>query len=382
MAVHPIILVTTDPRTVNAVTGALASNGRLSPENVLHDLGGLTTRLEGGPVPAVLVDLDVLPARAPGSLEPLIRRFPEARFVLLVADMPAPLLLEAMQSGVRHCLLKKAIPEELVAALGRLCATSGRADQGQVVTILSAGGGCGATTLAINLATELPHEPAAKALLVDLDCSFATVAPYLGLQGQFGAFELLGRNSPIDADLIATTALTYSSRLQVLPTTRTAVLPGGTLPRPARLGELLRACQAAYPYTVIDAPRQSPEVSAELARHSTAILVVLQLTIKDLRVARLLLAALSDQGINPDIVRAVVSRFRRRTLMIEPEQARHALGREDLILLSNDTASVAQAINFGQPLAQAAPHCTLRREMQHLAATVRQPHPVPALAHV
>ena len=380
MASRPIVLVTDEAKIVSAVSAALSSNGHLNNGDVLRDLPGMVARLERGAVPAVLVDIDALPARGLGSLESIVRRFPETRFVLLATELAPDVLLQAMQIGARYCLLKKNIPAELTPAIHRLCPTNHDGERGKIITIFSAGGGCGATTLAVNLANELRREESDRSLIVDLDYAYATVPSFLGLQGQFGVLELLSRSGPVDSELIATTALVSSPTLHVLPTTATNRLPSGTLARSVRIEEVLAACKSVYSYTVIDAPRVSPGVMADLARLSDVILVVLQLTIKDLRVAKLILQDLLDQGISNQLLVPIIGRYRRRIMAIEPEQAERVLSRDSLVYLNNDFPSASQAITSGQPLAQVAPHSTLRREIRDLASSLLRTHLMPSLS--
>ena len=370
MPVKHTVLVTEEEKTTSEVFAALSSNGRLSRDDVLRDLQGLVSRLERGPAPAAIIDVDALPNRAVSHLEAIVKRFPDTRFILLAAELQPAVLLEAMHIGARHFMLKKAIAADLAAVLHRLCPPGAADHEGDVITILSAGGGCGATTVAVNLANEIQLHTSTPALIVDLDCAYATVPSYLGLQGEFGLMDLLGRSGPLDSELIASTTLAFSPTLHVLPTTSTARLPIGPVASTPALAEMLDACRSRYPYTVIDAPRVSPALAGELARISAAVLIVLQLTIKDLRVARLLMQDLLDQGISSHKLVPVVSRYRRRALMIEPEEAQHALGRDGLELLTNDFPSASLAINYGQPLSQAAPRSLLRREIQTLATVL------------
>src|SRR6185312_6715325 len=86
---------------------------------------------------------------------PLARWFPDTRFIVLSTAMGNELLLDAMKAGARHFLLKAAIVAELHDVLKRLSSDSAPSSTGAAVTILSAGGGCGATTVAVNLAAEL-----------------------------------------------------------------------------------------------------------------------------------------------------------------------------------------------------------------------------------
>src|SRR5882672_460568 len=99
MSIRHVLLATSEPATVTAVTAALQSNGALAQEDVCRDLTELTWRLERRPSPAALVDIDTDPQRILSKLEPLARRFSETRFIVLSSDVHHDLLLGAMQVG-------------------------------------------------------------------------------------------------------------------------------------------------------------------------------------------------------------------------------------------------------------------------------------------
>jgi len=68
-------------------------------------------------------------------------------------------------------------------------------------------------------------------------------------------------------------------------------------------------------------------------------------------------------------------------MMIEPEQAQRVLGRDNMVYLSNDFPSASKSINFGQPLAQAAPYSALRREVADLATSLLKTHLMPTVSN-
>src|SRR4051794_22980604 len=154
MATKHVLLLSTEPATVRAVTTALENNGKLAHEDVCRHPTEVAKRLEQGRCPAVLVDIDQDPHVTLSSVEPLARRFSDTRFIVLSTQMHSDLLLEAMKVGARHFLLKDAIVADLHNVITRLCPDVTPAACGLAVTVLSAGGGCGATTTAVNLAAE------------------------------------------------------------------------------------------------------------------------------------------------------------------------------------------------------------------------------------
>jgi pilus assembly protein CpaE len=368
------------------VSLALQSNGKLASGDVVGDLVELAAKLLAERAPAVIVDLDAQPDRLLSQIEPLVRRFSDTRFLVVSDTVSHQLLLEAMQVGARHVLLKSSIPAELTGVLSRICPPSNHGRQGSVVTVLSAGGGCGATTVAVNLAEEIqrldPKKASEPSLVMDLDPHYGGVATYYGLDGEYGLFDVLARPGSIDAQLIQSSAMIRSPQVHVLLGNAQARLGERTALEPQRLAEAIEACRNGYRWTLIDAPRVSLDVAAELTRHSVATLLLMQLTVKDIRVVRQMLNGLAERGIPRDGVRLLVNRYRRRGLLITVDEARRALNLTEAEVpgvLSNDYGAVCKAMNLGKPLSEVSPRSDFTRDLRKLAeALVKSASPVPA----
>lgn len=364
------MLMTEEPATIHAVTAALSSNGQLLQENVCRDLAALGGRLAETSASAALVDIDFHPGRILANLDQMVRRFPETRFIVVSSAMDPRLMLEAMQSGARHFMMKSDLAGSLRDVIRRLC-YGGASSSGQVVSVFSASGGCGATMVAVNLAWELQAVADKPALLVDLDYSYGAVAAYLGVEGAYGMIDLQERLGPIDPELINTTAVPYHERLRVLVAANPARLGGaGSGADYQRLTDTMAGCALSAPLVVVDAPRLPLRIAADLARASAINLLVMQLTVKDVRSARHFLTAMRNAGIPSENFTLLVNRYRRRSALIELEEARRALdmgGGTRIECLSNDFTSVNESINLGRPLEQVAPRSPVRKELHALA---------------
>jgi Flp pilus assembly CpaE family ATPase len=89
-----------------------------------------------------------------------------------------------------------------------------------------------------------------------------------------------------------------------------------------------------------------------------------------------MLSGLIDRGVPAQSIRVFATRYRRRGQLIEPDEAKKALGLpvdHVLGLLSNDFSAVTEAINLGKPLAATAPRSDFRRDLQKLAAETPAP---------
>jgi pilus assembly protein CpaE len=381
---NQVLLVTDERETVTAVSDALMTNGAFAGSRVCHSLSQLVLRLESTKTAAVLVDIDHQPERTLADLEAVIARFPDSRFVVLSRERGDSLMIEAMQVGARHFLVKHSIREELADILHRLVPGGPlkRKTDGPMVTVLSASGGCGATSIAVNLAKELHLLSGEQTLLVDLDCYYGGIATYLGLEGQYGLGDVLAHRAAIDSDLIHTTSTPSGKGM------RTLLSPASTNFRTSgplaseRIAEAVEALSAAGTTTVIDAPRLGSVVESIVARSSRVTLLVFQLCVKDIRTAKAMRAGLLESGIEPERILSVANRFRKRHSIVNLDDAAAVLGNR-VERLQNDYKAASAAQNFGQPLADAAPRSVLRRDIVRLAEIIRKNyllgHEIPAL---
>ncbi len=372
-----ILLLTAEPGTVEKVAAALNGSERFACAGTCSTLADLRSALNEYHFGTALIDLDPKPQEMLRELGDVVGQFPDLRIVVMAEEMQSDLLLAAMQIGARHFLIKKSIGSELMPVLERLAraAPSGSMAAGSMVTVLSAGGGCGATTIAINIANELACKASSPSLVVDMDAAYGAVSSYLGLTGEYGLADVLRHDGRIDEELVVSAASVFSPFLHVLlsPVSVDPISPVAL--NFTRLGAAIDAFRVAYRHTVVDAGRVSVEVAAALAGASKLTLLVLQMNLKDLTCARNMLLALARQGVSEDAVLPIVNRYHRRNKIIGLEDARKALG-VPFRQLTNDYSSALRSINMGQPLAQAAPRASLRRELQRLAVEVTGEGPV------
>ncbi len=368
-----LFVVTQDTEVMRDVAGAVGSTTTFSKPSYCADLDELVTALEKSPQSAVIVDIDSDPSAMPAELEPIVDRFPYTRLIVIAGEQQLDWMIQAMQAGARHFLIKRNIPTELLGVLQRLAPSSTphkASDTHAVVTILSAGGGCGATTLAVNLADELHRLSNEPSLLVDLDCCYGGAGGYLGITAEYGIADVLADPSRIDPDLIRSSCARHGDRLHLLASP--ATVQHGQADRLAygQLSRALRSARCAFTYTVVDAPRLPVDVTVDLARASDLTVIVLELNIDDIRIAHLCVKSLLDRGVATERILAIVNRYQRRGQLVPWSEAKRALDSVRLSRLTNDYAHVAASINYGKPLAELAPRSRVRRDIQALAKSI------------
>jgi len=155
-----VLLVSGNKATEKAVDRAISPIAGATLAHTVHDLSHMVSHLEKFEVPIVLVDISTKPAEMLIELEQLISDYGQTRFIVLNDSLRNDLILEAMAIGVRYFLLQESVGANLPRILQKLISETGvpykeENDGGIVATVLSSGGGSGATTLAVNLANEL-----------------------------------------------------------------------------------------------------------------------------------------------------------------------------------------------------------------------------------
>jgi Flp pilus assembly CpaE family ATPase len=222
----------------------------------------------------------------------------------------------------------------------------------------------------INLANELRLASAKKVLAIDLDDYYGTLSSYLGIAGRYGIAEVLQDEKRIDRHLIETSACSYLKDFDVLLSSANIRSNGARSVQYQNLTDALQACREVYRYILIDAPRVEESAAAQLAAISKFSLVVFQLTVKDLKVARELVSFLVESGVTRDRIIPVANRVRKKASLVRLEDSKRAIGLNSLCQIRSNWQRAMKALNHGQPLAQVARSSGLRRDFRDLAARI------------
>jgi pilus assembly protein CpaE len=362
---HAVALLTTSPETRRLVESALKNGSPASPLTCCGDLRELAASLRREAMPVAIVDIDPQPRETLRHVALVIDNFPQTKFILVSNEFHSELLVESMQAGARLLLAKSAIASDAAKMVDRLVGASSAA-RGLAVAVLSCGGGCGATTIAVNLANEFGVESGKAALLVDLDGAYGGAGSYLGLSSSYRASDVLGGDRQIDGQLIRSTAVAYSDHLDVMLSPSHGFFQPVEY-SPQRLPRAVEACRGVYSRCVIDAPRIPAAACEALAEACSAVMIVFQMTVKDLRCAKALLSVLRQHNVPETRVHLLGSRIRRHKWAVPVEDAVAALEGRQITPIASDYIAAVASLNLGKPLADAAPRSPLRKDIAELA---------------
>lgn len=364
----------TDEETVKeTVKSVLDKSEHVRLAGVCRDLSEMRSSLLKKKVQAVVVDIDPDPPRILRELSTVLATHPETYFAVVCSHFTKEMVLLAMQAGARHFIEKKTLATELAKELQLLVHESKKKGEGLrslVISVFSAGGGCGATTVVVNLANELRLLSSRPVLAIDLDGFYGTMATYLGIKSQYGVADVLARKDLIDEHLIKSSAFAYMKDFHVLVSPAGIDAPQAGPLQFQNLARVLEACRQVYTYTVADAPRLSESTATELAGLSDVILVVFQLTVKDVHFARGIVSALTKAGIASERILPLANRAKKRGPLVRLEDSKKAVGLTSCYAIRNDWRKAMKSVNRGHLLSQVAARSGLRSDYRKLAAKV------------
>jgi pilus assembly protein CpaE len=373
-----LLLLTGEKETVAAVQSVLQDDPNAGEMTVCGTMVELRTRLsrsaDGRECKAAIVDIDQNSEHMLSELDKIITTYPHTRLIVVSREFDERLILHAMQAGARHFLRKSAIGAELQIVLERLLASEHDGPQrlGAILSVFSCSGGCGATTLAINLANELHLASGRRVLLIDLDRHYGSIGAYLNIRGKYGFGHILGRQGPIDGHLIQSTAVAYRPGLDVLLSPANTEADVETTLNFDNLPVALEACRGSYGYIIIDAPRVPRPTTADLASLSAMSLLVLQLTVRDVTFAGSMASYLAARGIPRNRILPVANRARRRGPLLRLQDTERAIGLDSLCPIRSDWAKVFKSVNQGRPLSDVAKRSRLRKDYRRLVETIQR----------
>ena len=325
---------------------SVANGGLAEQERKLDITGASVVILDIDPTrEADLVALQALTQRLAGS-PPVIVAIPQ---------FDVTLARQLLQMRVADFLVKPVAPLDLVRACARAAQgakTGSTPNEARIFTFLSASGGAGLTTLAVETAMLLMRggaEPASTCL-VDLDFQHGSCCDYLDLEPRLDLDEIEPRPERLDRQLLEVMLSEHPSGLKVIAApSRPAEMRSFDFEVVTRLLDLVAA---HFDNVVIDVPRTWFAWTDSVLVGSNRLFIVTEMTVPGLKHARHLVSVIRERladGPKPEVI---VNRFEQR--MFGPGLRRadieQALGDTLAALVPNNFRLVSEAIDRGVPL--------------------------------
>ncbi len=298
----------------------------------------------------------------------ILRAVSEANLVAVGAAPSHKDILDAIHAGADDYLdASAAFDAELEALLQRAKSTrSSPSKLGRTISIASAIGGSGVSTLTANLAAALAQREG-RCGLIDLHWTGGDLAMHFNLKPRHSLGDLCRNATGIDQATFAQALFEHGSGVNLLASVEAL---GGAQPvLPEALAKVLQLARVAFPYVVVDLDDICDDKQLWIAQASDLILLVVHLDVITLLRTRRCTEFLTKSGIDDKRVLCVANRCGQPG-ELSLKIAEDALGRQIAALVPEDTKTVNTSINVGNPAMLEAPAAKVSKSIQQLHESI------------
>ncbi|MFW2587785.1 AAA family ATPase [Sagittula sp. SSi028] len=309
------------------------------------------------------------------------------KVVLIAEDVTPASLHQLLRSGADE-FIPYPLPEgELEAAVERLRAPAPVAElpvaeatgvklqgdgDGILIAVQSLAGGCGATTVAVNLAYELANSTAGgktpKVCLMDLGLQFGSVATYLDLPRRENVFEMLSDIEHLDGDTFSQALVSFEDKMQVF-TSPADILPLDFV-GPSEVAKLLDVAREHFDYVVVDMPGSLVQWTETVLTEAQVFLAMVELDMRSAQNTLRMKRMLQSEDLPFDKIRFALNRAPKFTDLQGKSRVKRMADSLGIALdqqFPDGGRAVMQACDHGLPLANHAAKNPLRKEIAKLA---------------
>ena len=256
-------------------------------------------------------------------------------------------IVASMRAGAGEYLDESAGSEAFLEALTRFSSnrtrTRGGAGKARIFTFLSAKGGAGATTAAVNTAVAL-QQAYGNVVLVDF-APIGLAQLHLNLRPSFGVPDALENLHRLDVSLLDGLMTTAKDGVHLLAGPQQ---PYPSVPTPAELARLFDLLVNHYRYVVVDASSRLDSTTRLLSDLSNAVLMVAQTDVVSLWSASRIHAFL-EEGAGRNRLRMVLNRYKKIPGFTD-EDVEHSTRCKVLWKIPNAYQAISPAIDHGAPV--------------------------------
>lgn len=287
---------------------------------------------------------------------------------LVDPQIDSTIIIGAMRSGAAQVVPLPIMPDDFRAALDCIAQQFAHvASLNQAIAISGVTGGCGATTLAINVAYELASRHDQSVILSELSLQIGKLAAYLDVNPTQTTFDLLGAGDGIDSAVVQKALTRVADRFDILVGEYRQISPAIV-----STGDILRLidlCRSLSNFAVFDVPCTYDDMYFETLAAADQVVLVGEQKIPSIRTLKLVCEAL-DRLDSLQKLHIVINRYDPRMPGFGAERLKNLLGKGDLLTIGNDYASVMASINHGRPLRQESPRSPVLGDINRVVQTL------------
>jgi pilus assembly protein CpaE len=252
-----------------------------------------------------------------------------------------------MRAGANE-FLHPPLTENLHSALQQVLSTVdpelSTVHRGKVIGFLSAKGGCGATTLACHIATELQTLTRKNVLLADLDLTSGLVAFLMKSSSSYSVLDAIKNLARLDESLWRALVVEYKPKLDVMAAP--ASYSRWDHPDENQLRQVIQFMRTQHDWIVLDLARGLNSIATAVLDEVDQLFLVSTLEVAALHGLKSIVHSLFEEGENLQIL---LNRAP-KVMHISTQELENILGRSVYAALPNDYMGLYQSYLSGNNL--------------------------------
>ena len=234
----------------------------------------------------------------------------------------------------------------------------------KLIAVSGCTGGCGATSLAMNLAYEIAHEHEQRVVLAELSPRIGMLVTYLEAQPKYTFEDLFTYDAPLDVHVVERCLTPISKNLSLLAGSERPLPAGPELT--SKVETVLDYLRHLADVVILDLPCTFDESYFQILGLVNRVVLVGEQRIPSVRNLQMVLGSLK---LKPGDKKCLIA-LNRYDSDLEGFTARDLsklLGVGPITTLANDPTRMTNALNRGQPLRLAAPESPVLADVKALA---------------
>lgn len=314
---------------------------------------------EAGMLPEIVVLGEAMALPEALRLAVVIDRLVPTAEIMLIGEQNAENAFAAMRSGVREIIAPNSTDDELAAILHRAAnnvsdrlkphlaqGVESTVTRSTTVTVMSAKGGVGKSTVATSLAAGLARHAPMSTVLVDLDVQFGDAATLLDLTPEHTIADGFSSAAAMDTLILKTFLTAHSAGFYVLAGDESPTV--GDHVRPADVKHLLKQLASQFRYVVVDTGAGLSDHTLAALEESDDAVVIASMDVTSIRAVRKELDVLGELDLLP-ARRHVVLNFVDRNTGLTVQDVEKVIGVPVSVVVPR-SADVTVAGNRGESL--------------------------------
>lgn len=328
----------------------------------------------------VLMDINMPVMDGAQATERICLQYPNIAVIVLSVQNDVEYIRRCMRAGAKDYLFKPVTAEVLAATIEEVYSSTQTRNNRNTVAVLShhmstrskvlafisAKGGVGKTTVAVNTAAALA-EQGKQVVLVDFDLQFGDASLFMNATPQRNMLDLVQESNEIDPDVLDRYLHTNGTGVQLLAAPSRP--EQAEYISPAHVRVILQSLRKKFEYVIVDTSPIANDVFFAVMETADDCYMVHTLNLAVLRNNRTLLDLFSELGYETDHVKHLLNRANAKN-GLKIRDVNRILKSDILWEMDNDYQFVETSINEGTPFVVRDKQHRLSKQIYALTARI------------